>query len=215
MMTPARTTKTQDLSAKVMTATALLGGALIAALPAMTAFAADPSASHTGEVLSPINKGLVTAITTLVVFVLLIAILSKFAFAPIAAGLKKREDKIRQDITDAENANKKAQASLAELSAKLSAADGEVRAIIARAQADAENIATNIRTKAQQESEEIRERAEREIDQAKGAAIKEIYAQAADLSTAIAEKILRRNLSVEDQRSLVAESLSKLDANKN
>jgi F-type H+-transporting ATPase subunit b len=64
--------------------------------------------------------------------------------------------------------------------------------------------------RAQQESEEIKERANREIDSARKAAVADIYAQAADLSTGIAEKILRRNLNATDQRDLVDRSLEQL-----
>jgi F-type H+-transporting ATPase subunit b len=64
-----------------------------------------------------------------------------------------------------------------------------------------------MKMQAQQDAEAAKERAERDIDAARKAALADIYAQAADLSTTIAEKILRRNLNAADQRQLVDESL--------
>ncbi len=167
-----------------------------------------------GGVLSPINQGLVSAITTLVVFVLLLVVLTKFAFGPIAAGLKKREDKIRLDIEAAEKARGDAEKALANYNQQLATAQSQVQSLIAQASADAEKLGTNIKMKAQQEAEEARGRALKEIEQAKNAAVSEIHEHAALLATTVAEKILRRNINADDQRDLVAASLSELKSAK-
>ncbi len=86
-----------------------------------------------------------------------------------------------------------------------------MRDLIQKAQVDAQQIAAKIRTDAEREGEERKERAFREIDTAKRQALGEIYEQAADLSTKIAEKILRRNLNADDQRDLVRNSLEQLN----
>ena len=186
-----------------------LGACGIGLLVAPTALAAAGGTPSIGP------EAIATALTTLAVFLIVLVVLAKFVFKPVGAALEARAERIEGAVKAADAAQAKAAAMLKEYEAKLAAADGEVRAVIARAQADAEKIATNIRAKAQQESEEIRERAEREIEQAKTTAIKEIYSQAAELSTSIAEKIIRRNLTVDDQRALVNESLSKLEAGSN
>ena len=141
------------------------------------AFAA--AAAEAAEKPSPIPsvpQAIAPAVTTLVVFALLLAVLGKFAWAPIASGLKAREEKIRREI------------------------------------ADAERIATSMKMQAQQEAEEAKERAMRDIEAARKAAVADIYAQAADLSTSIAEKILRRNLNANDQRDLVEASLQQFQS---
>lgn len=165
---------------------------------------------QSGDVLSPPQKGLVAAITTALVFLILLAILSKVAFGPIAAGLKKREDKIRQDIAAAEIANKKAQEALAQLNARLAAAEAEARKIQAQAVADAERISITLKSRAQQEIEEAREKSLRDIDNERARAVAEIQEQAVYLSTAIAEKILKRSINPEDQQDLVRSSLEQL-----
>lgn len=167
--------------------------------------------AHGGEAkLSPIPtvpQAIAPAVTTLVVFALLLAVLGKFAWGPIASGLKAREEKIRRDIADAEAARVRSEATLRQYNEQLAAAEGRIREMMTKATADAERIATNLRMQAQQESEEIKERASRDIEAARRAALADIYAQAAELSTSVAERILRRNLNADDQRDLVDRSL--------
>jgi F-type H+-transporting ATPase subunit b len=180
-----------------------------------TALAADAHDEHGGggaetEKLSPVPtvpQAIAPAVTTLVVFALLLAVLGKFAWGPIAAGLKNREDKIRRDIADAEAARKRAESTLAQYNQQLATAEAQVRDILAKAGQDAERMATNMKMQAQKEAEEAKDRATRDIETARKNAVADIYAQAADLSTAIAEKILRRNLNADDQRQLVESSL--------
>ena len=186
-----------------------------------TALAADAHDEHGSgggaetEKLSPVPtvpQAIAPAVTTLVVFALLLAVLGKFAWGPIAAGLKNREDKIRRDIADAEAARARAETTLAQYNQQLATAEAQVRDILAKASQDAERMATNMKMQAQKEAEEAKDRATRDIETARKNAVADIYAQAADLSTAIAEKILRRNLNADDQRQLVESSLQQFQS---
>src|SRR5688572_19809125 len=181
-----------------------------------SAFAAD--AGHGGggdQKLSPIptpRQAIAPAVTTLLVFALLLAVLGKYAWGPIATGLKNREEKIRRDIADAEAARKRAEETLAQYNTQLATAEQQVRDILAKGQRDAEQMATNMKMQAQKEAEDAKERATRDIEAARKNAVADIYAQAADLSTSIAEKILRRNLNANDQRELVESSLQQFQS---
>lgn len=150
------------------------------------------------------------AVTTLIVFALLVAVLAKYAWGPIATGLKAREDKIRRDIEDAEAARARAEATLKEYSARLAAAEQQVRDMLDKATVQGEQIATNLKMQAQQDAESTRERALRDIDEARKQAVGQIYEQAATLATTAAEKIIRRNLNPDDHRDLVNQSLEQL-----
>ena len=157
-----------------------------------------------------LNEGVMTAIITLIVFLLLFVILSSKAWKPIAKGLGDREAKIRNDIESAEKARAAAEAQLREYQAQLAKAGDEVRAILDKATADAQALATRVKMQAQQEAEEAKERALKDIEAGRQAAVAEIHEYAATLSTSIAEKILRRNLNADDQRELVNQSLQQL-----
>jgi F-type H+-transporting ATPase subunit b len=152
------------------------------------------------------------AIWTIVIFLIMLAILYPTAWKNVLAGLKKREERIRKDIADAEAARAKAEDTLREYSQQLSAAEGRVRDMLSKATQDGERLAAQIRAQAQKEAEEIRERNAKDIEAAKHAAIREIHESAVDLSTRIAEKILKRNLNADDQRELVRSSLEQLSS---
>ena len=153
---------------------------------------------------------MVPAIWTLLIFVIMVIILYPMAWKPVLAGLKAREQRIRDDIANAEKSRRDAEASLKEYQAQLANAQAQIREMLAKATADGEKLATNIRMQAQKEAEEAKERATRDIEASKNAAIGEIYNQAAELATSVASKILRRNLNAEDQKQLVRESLDQL-----
>lgn len=156
------------------------------------------------------SEGLITAVTTLLVFLGLLVILGKFAWGPILKGLKGREDSIRKDIAEAEAARSKSEATLRQYQDQLAKAQDEIRSLLDKAQTDGQALATRIKMQAQQEAEDAKDRATKEIDAAKKAAVTEIHDHAATLSTSIAEKILRRNLSADDQRDLVRGALDQL-----
>ena len=157
-----------------------------------------------------LDVNLMSAIWVLLIFIVLVFILYKTAWKNVLAGLTAREQRIRRDIADAETARTKAEASLVEYNKTLASAEGQVRELLARATADAERIATGIRMRAQQDAEEAKEKAMKDIEAGKQQALAEIYDQAANLATSVAEKILRRNINAEDQKALVSESLKQL-----
>ena len=180
--------------------------------------AADHATGHEKPELLPDPTSGATwfqALWVVIIFLALLAILYPTAWKNVLAGLKQREARIRQDIAEAEAARKRAEGTLTAYNQQLATAEGQVRDILAKAQQDAEKIGTTMKMQAQQEAEEIKERATRDIEAARKAALSDIYAQAADLSTNIASKILRRNLNADDQRDLVDSSLRQFETVEN
>ena len=185
---------------------------------AAAALESDPHAAHDDHAGPP--KALLPdaskretqlqALWVVIIFIVLLMILYPTAWRNVLAGLKKREERIRKDIADAEAARAKAEATLKEYNAQLATAEAKVRDMLATAHADAEKLAASIRMRAQTESEEIKERATRDIEASKNQAIREVYEQTAVIATSIAEKILRRNLNADDQRDLVNRSLEQV-----
>jgi F-type H+-transporting ATPase subunit b len=157
-----------------------------------------------------VDFDLPSALWILGIFVVLVIVLYKLAWKNVLAGLNAREARIRKDIADAESAHKAADSRLKEYEAKLADAADQVQAVLAKAATDAGQLAAKIRADAMQQAEEQIERAHHEIEAARHQAITEIYAQAGNLATSIAEKILHRNLNADDQRDLVNQSLEQL-----
>jgi F-type H+-transporting ATPase subunit b len=152
-----------------------------------------------------------SAMWVIIIFIIMLAVLYPTAWRNVLEGLKKREQRIRGDIADAEAARVKAEGTLKDYTAQLASAEAKTREMISAAATQGEKLATQIRMQAQQEAEQIKERATKEIEAARDAAVREVYDQAANLSTMIAEKIIRRNLNAADQQDLVAESLKQLE----
>ena len=114
------------------------------------------------------------AIWTAVVFLLLLAVLWRFAWGPISEGLLKREKLISDQIAEAEQTNRQAKDLLAEYEQRLARSQDEVRAILDQARRDADQAGRSLIEKARAEAKREEEKAVREIDAAAAGAMKEL-----------------------------------------
>ena len=196
----------------------LLPAVAVYAVPAI-AFAAESAGGHGAsdsghgqtEVVPTFGQAFVPALFTLLIFAGLVALLGKFAWGPIVDGLQKREDKIRADVEGAERARLEAEKARKDYQAEMAGAEQRVRDLMAQAQADGQRLATRIKMDAQNDAEEIKERAKAEIEQTRRDAVEDVRREAAELATAVAEKILRREINAQDQQALVDSSLDELE----
>ncbi|HEY3391500.1 MAG TPA: F0F1 ATP synthase subunit B [Lacipirellulaceae bacterium] len=150
------------------------------------------------------------AIWTALVFLLLLGILSYFAWPQIAAAVDERERRIADNIKAAEARHEDAKRLLAEHEAKLAATAGEVRALLEEARRDAEHTRRSIAAKGDQDAKAALDRALREIDRAKDGAIHELAITSANVAIELARKVVREKLSPDEQNKLVREALGKL-----
>lgn len=167
-------------------------------------------AGHAAEAANPFAGTIFQSAAAIIVFLLLLALLKKFAWGPILKGLQDRESKIKADLQYAEAGAKKAAATLKEYQEKLAAAQTEALKIMDQSRLEAQRLANQIKEQAQVEITAIRQRAESDIRVAKEQALAEIYTTTATLATEVASKILRRQINAQDQQQLVQESLAEL-----
>ncbi len=163
---------------------------------------------HQEEGLLSFNLDL--GVWTLVVFLLLLFILKRFAWKPMLEGLKKREETIRSALEEAQKAREEAEQLRVRLQKEMDHAAEKVREILEEARRDAQHTSEQILAKARAEIEQDRERLQRELAIAKDQALQEIWNQAADLAILISAKAIRRNLTPEDHRRLMDEALADL-----
>jgi F-type H+-transporting ATPase subunit b len=149
------------------------------------------------------------AIFTFIVFLLLLAILCKFAWRPISEGLEKREHHIAEQIAAAERANAEAKEMLAQYDRKLASAQDEVRAIIEEARRDATHTQQEILAQARADAVAEMDRAKREVETAKDQALRELAETSANLAVELAGKIIRTQLDAGQHAQLVTEALSR------
>jgi F-type H+-transporting ATPase subunit b len=167
-------------------------------------------AEHAPEQPEIIAFNWLPAVTTIVVFVAAFGFLYVKVWPKIIGALDDRQNKIRQEIESAQEAREQAKEALAEYERELAGAHREAGEMIARAKADAEAAGAELRARNEAELAEMKLRATRDLETAKRAAITELHAEAATLATDIASKILKREISAEDQQRLVDESLEQL-----
>ncbi len=181
--------------------------ALAAALVPMAGFAQEHGAEAAPGLLSS-DGGLM--FWTLVVFVALFFILSKFAFGPITQAVRAREDALTQAIEEARRDRDAAAKLLAEHQAQIDAARGEAQKIIAEGRATAEAMRASMLEETRKQQQELLERARRDIDAEKRAAVADLRREAVGLAIAAAGKVIEKNLDDEQNRRLVEQYLATL-----
>lgn len=145
---------------------------------------------------------------TLVIFVILVFILSKYAFGPITASVEARERALEEAIESAKRDREEAARLLAEHRAALAASHGEAQKIIADARVAAERVRAELVEQAHAEQASMLARARREIESEKTRAIAELRREAVDLAIAGASKVIEKNLDQDANRKLVESFLA-------
>lgn len=159
-------------------------------------------------IFTPIRFDL--AIWTVVVFLLLLFVLTKYAWNPMLEALKKREDNIRAAIDEAQRAKDEAQQLREGLAKERAKIADDMRALMDQARQDAQQLKDSMLAQAKADIGAERERLHREIDSARDQALKQLWDQTAQLATLVSAKALRRELTPDDHRRLVDEALADL-----
>ncbi len=186
---------------------------LVTASLAMTATPALASEGESGppNLLSP-NPGLM--VWTLVIFVILLIVLSKFAFKPLFAAVEAREKALEDSIASAKRDRAEAESLLAQQKAHLEASRTEAQSIIADSRATAEKMRSDLLAQTKQQQEEMIEQARRAIESEKSAAIADLRREAIDLAIAGASRVIEKNLDAAGNRQIVESFLSSLESGK-
>lgn len=151
---------------------------------------------------------------TTIVFLLLLFILTKFAWKPILSAVKSREQKIEDALKEAEKAREEIKKLQADNEKLLQQARLEYDNIIKEAREIKEKMISDAKAQAQKEAQKILTSAHESINAQKNAAIAEIKQQVATLSIEIASKILKKELSNPDaQKQLVKQMLEEVSLN--
>lgn len=195
--------------ASLMFASRVFVGCAALLVPVASAMAAPDG--DKGTAIPSVQQGLATGIVALVVFVISAAFLGAFVWPKISKALEARENKIRSEIESAQLAREQARDALEQYEKNLAEARAEAKRMLDEAKGEQQALAAELRAKADTELNLLRERAMRDIEAAKRAAVNELYAESAGLASHMAAKILRREVSTDDQRRLVDESLRELD----
>jgi F-type H+-transporting ATPase subunit b len=162
------------------------------------------------EAVNPLDFKADLALWTAVVFVGVLVVLRAFAWKPLAEALDQRENHVRQEIQEAENAKVEAKQILAEYQQKMAAVEGEVRAILDRARKEAQEISEELIAKARQEAEAEYQRKMAEIEQATDRAVKELTQRSATLAVEMAGKIISARLDPAAHQRIIEQAMGSI-----
>ncbi len=146
---------------------------------------------------------------TTITFLILLFLLTKFAWKPILGAVKQREANIEEALKAADRAKKEMEALKADNEKLLNEARIERDAMLKEARETKEKIIAEAKEKASHEADRIIQDARQAIQHEKMAAITELKNQVAELSIEIAEKILKEELSKEEKQKAMLENFVK------
>jgi F-type H+-transporting ATPase subunit b len=180
--------------------------AVLSLLPGAV-FAQEHAASSSGSLIS-LQFNLM--FWTLLIFVILYFILSKFAFGPITAAVEAREKALEEAIEGAKRDREAAAQLLQQHQAAIDTARGEAQKLIAEGRAVSEKMRSDLLDQTRKEQQDMLERARQEIEREKDKAIAHLRREAVDLALAGASKVIEQNLESAKNRQLVESYLSSI-----
>ena len=136
-------------------------------------------------------------------FLILMFLLKHFAWGPISDILKKREDKIANDLDSAEKSRINSAKMEQEREQQLLASRSDAADIIKNAKESGELSRQNILKETQEEVARLKSKAQTDIMLERDTALNSVKDDVADLSLQIAAKILNKELSPEMHESLI------------
>ncbi len=149
-------------------------------------------------------------IATLVIFIVLMLLLKKFAWGgPLMGIMQQREELVASEIEAAEKARKESHQFLEEQKSLLKEARTEAQSIVEGAKKQGELQKEEILTVARNEANRLKESALREIESEKEKAIAAVRDEVVSLSVLAASKVLSKEISEADNRALIEETIAK------
>lgn len=155
-----------------------------------------------------IEPGLI--IWTSVSFAILVVILYKFLLPPLLNTIEKREKQISSSIDSANKAKKDAEDLLLSYKQKLEESHKMAGEILERSKAESQSIIKEAADRAKQEAQMIITQSRMEIESSRKRMIDEVRLAGADLIISASSKILGREVTQQDNKRVIAESLDEI-----
>jgi F-type H+-transporting ATPase subunit b len=186
----------------------LAAGWLLVTVATLPALAAEGG----GGGASLIEPKFGTVFWTLLTFILLVALLGRFAWKPLLGALEQRENSIRESIDQARTDREQAEQLLAQHKGLLDQARRERAEAVSEGRRDAEGLKAEILEEAKKQREQLLAQTEAQVQAGMRQARSELRKVATDLAIQAAEKLLVKNLDDPTQRKLVEDYLADLEA---
>jgi len=161
---------------------------------------------------SLITPQLGTIFWTVVTFVVLAALLGRFAWKPLLQVLEERERTVKESLEQAQHARAEAEEVLKRNQEALQNARRETAAIIEQGKREAETLRVEIVAQARKEAQDLVEQGKRQVQYEQKQAIEQLRRQVADLAIEAAERLIAKSLDDAMRRELLEDYMSQLPA---
>lgn len=155
-----------------------------------------------------------TLIAQIINFLLLVFILTKYAYKPLLEILEKRKNKIASDLESAEQDKLMAAKLKQEYETQLAEARSQAQAIVDKANKLAEQTKEEMIQQARQEHERLLKAAQEQIEREREKVVKELRSEVVTLSMLAATKIIGENMDSKANAKVVNDFIEKLDEEK-
>ena len=162
------------------------------------------------QTLGVISINLWQVLISLGNLVILFLLLKKFLYKPVTKMLADRQSELDARYKAAEEAESSAEENRKIWSEKMDRADAEAEGILREASEKAGAKSERIVSEAKEKAREIMSRAEEEARLEYLKAQDDIKVEIVDLSTALAEKMLKREIKDEDHRELIRSFIDRM-----
>ncbi|MHA6250682.1 F0F1 ATP synthase subunit B [Oceanobacillus sp. CAU 1775] len=140
---------------------------------------------------------------TLFFFVVLLALLRKFAWGPLMNMMETRENYVANEIEAAEKSRAEAEKAAAEATTQLNQVRQEAQKMIEDAKNAGIRQEQDIIASAREEADRIKKMAQADIQNEKEQAINALQAQVASLSVLVASKVIEKEIDAADQAQFI------------
>jgi F-type H+-transporting ATPase subunit b len=167
------------------------------------------------EEKNPILPDAAELIYGTIAFLLVFAVLAKFAFPAINKMLAERSGKIQGDLERAEEARTQAQTELADYREQLVGARDEANRIIEEARKTADQLRRDLAAKAEQEAQATVVRAQEEIRAERDRVFQELRGQVGEIAVELAGRVVGRSLDASAHERLIDEYIDEVSSSGN
>lgn len=152
-----------------------------------------------------------TFVAQVVSFLVLVWILSKYAWKPLMKMMEDRRNFIESNLKQAEQERAQAEQIKQEYQEEMRKARQEAQSVIDKATKVSEERAAETLAQAKEEAEKIKKAALLDIERERDRAVAEVRAQVAELSISVAEKIIRQKLDMKGQEQLIEQFIQEVE----
>lgn len=149
-------------------------------------------------------------IWTIATFLVLVALLARFAWRPLLAALAERQQTIQSSLDEARRARQELERVQAESARILAEARTKAEEILASTRSAASRFHDEVKEKARADAAAIVSAAERNIERETRRALQQVRRDAIEIAFDVASKLLHRHIEPADQERLLQDTLSRL-----